>query len=354
MSDTWAVIMAGGVGTRFWPASRRSRPKQLLPVVGDRPLLEQTWRRIEPLVGDARVLVVTGREHAAAARAVLADLPGDAMVVEPVGRNTAPCIGLAAQRIASRDPADVLVVLPADHFVADRDAFLSDLRKAVRLADRGHLVTFGIPPTRPETGYGYIEVGATLGDGAARVTRFTEKPDAPTARRWLAGERHLWNSGIFVFRADRILQELGRHVPEQAAALGRIEAARGGPREVAVLDAEYDSMDGISIDYAVMERADDIVVVRASFPWSDVGHWAAVREVRGVSADESVHRGAVVEIDGRGNVLVGDGGLVAAVGVADTVVVHAGDAVLVCPVERSQDVRAIVDALQERGLEEYL
>jgi len=354
MSETWAVIMAGGVGSRFWPLSRRTRPKQLLPVVGDRPLLEETWRRIRPLVGPDHVRVVTGRDHEAAVREVLDDLPPGAVLAEPVGRNTAPCIGWAAVQVAAVAPDAVLVVLPADHWVPDRQVFLVDVRRAVALAAEGHLVTFGVPPTRPETGYGYLEEGEPLPGGGATVVRFTEKPDPATALEYLAGGRHLWNSGIFVFSARRIVEELERHLPEQAAALRRIEAARGTAREREVLEGEYAAMEGISIDYGVMERAEDIAVVRASFSWSDVGHWTALRELAADGDGTSVRRGEVVEVDGRGNVLVADGGLVAAVGMEDTVVVHAGAAVLVCPVDRSQDVRAVVDALRDRGLEDYL
>ena len=354
MSEAWAVIMAGGSGTRFWPSSRRARPKQLLSIAGGRPLLEETWLRVRTLVPDGRVLVVTGRAHAAPVREALAALPDAAFLVEPAVRSTAPCIGLAAHRVAAVRPEDVLVVLPSDHFVPDGEAFVADLRLAADLARRGHLVTLGVRPTRPETGYGYLEVGEPLPGGGARVVRFAEKPDAATALSWLHGGRHLWNSGIFAFSAARILEELERHLPAQAAALRRIEAARGGQREAEVLEAEYSAMAGISIDYAVMERADDVAVVPASFAWSDVGSWSALPEVHGVAPGGSVRLGAVVEVDGRGNVLVGDGGLVATVGVSELVVVHAGDAVLVCPVDRSQEVRAVVAALSERGLEEYL
>jgi len=352
--ETWAVIMAGGVGSRFWPLSRQTRPKQLLPVVGERSLLEETWRRVAPLVPPERVLVVTGRAHAGAVREVLAELPPEAVLVEPVGRNTAPCIGLAAAHVAATSPEAVLLVLPADHFVSDREAFSADARTAIDLAAGGRLVTFGVPPTRPETGYGYLEVGEALPGGGSLVAGFTEKPDTATAAEYLAGGRHLWNSGIFVFAAGRILAELERHLPDHAAALRRIQAARGSAREADVLEAEFSALEPISIDYGVMERADDIAVVRASFPWSDVGHWAALRELLASEEGASIHRGEVVEADGRGNVLVADRGLVAVVGMKDTVVVHAGDAVLVCPVGRSQDVRAVVDTLRRRGLEDYL
>ena len=354
-SDVWVVVMAGGVGARFWPLSRAARPKQLLPVLGERTLLEETLARALSLAPVGRTLVVTGRSHAEATRTVASGLPADAVLSEPRPRNTAACVGLAAAWVAARDPEAVLAVLPADHFIGDREAFAADASQAVALARVGHLVTLGIPPTRPATGYGYLRVGAAVGDGAAaQVDAFVEKPDAATATAYLAGGRHLWNSGMFFFRADRILDELAAHLPDHADALRRIDAARGQADEAEVCDREYEGLDAVSLDHGVMEHAADIVVVRATFPWSDVGHWAALLDLAGPRAGESVHRGPVVEADGRGNVIVAEGGLVATVGLQDTVVVHAGDAVLVCPVERAEEVRRIVDELRRRGLVEYL
>jgi mannose-1-phosphate guanylyltransferase len=355
VTDLHVVIMAGGSGTRFWPLSRRARPKQLLPVLGTQSLLELTVERALALVPPERVLIVTGGDHADAVRELLPALPGPCFLVEPVGRNTAPCIGLAASRVAATSPDAVLAVLPADHYIGDTPAFVDVVGQAEELARQGWLVTLGVRPSQPETGYGYVRVGEPLGlHDASTVAAFVEKPDQATAIEYLASGRYLWNSGMFFFSAGRILEELRLHLPEQAAALARIEGSRSGTDHQATLQREYEAMEGISIDFGVMERAERIAVVPATFAWSDVGHWAALRDVRERDSRDSVHQGRVIDLDGRRNIIVAEGGLVAAVGVEGMIIVHAGDAVLVCPVDRAQDVRDIVRELEATDSEELL
>ncbi len=354
-ANLYAVIMAGGSGTRFWPLSRGGHPKQFLRLLGDESLLEQTVRRIEPLIPLQRVLLVTGEVHAAQVRRLLPELPAANLLLEPMARNTAPCIGLAAVALAERDPDAVMAVLPADHFVGDEEAFCAALASAGRLAASDRLVTVGVRPSRPETGYGYLRQGDPLGEESARtVDAFVEKPDFDRAVEYLASGRYLWNSGMFFFRPERILAEFQRHLPRHAAALGRIRAAWGSARQAEVLGEEFAGMEPISVDYGIMEKAEEIAVLAGRFPWNDVGSWDALRDVLPRTEDDSVHMGQVVEVDGRGNVLVADDGLIACVGLRQTIVVRSGASVLVCPAAKAQQVRRIVQELRDRGLKEHL
>ncbi len=351
----YVVIMAGGSGTRFWPMSRGDTPKQFLRLLGERSLLQQTVDRIAPLVPIERVLLVTGRRHAAAVREQLPELPPENLLLEPVARNTAPCIGLAATVLQRRDPNAVMAVLPADHFVGDEAAFCDVLATAARLAAKGRMVTVGIRPMRPETGYGYLRLGALVGEDSARyVDAFVEKPSFDRAIEYLASGRYLWNSGMFFFTPQRILTEISQHLPAHAAALARISDALGSPDEGSVLEREFHAMPSISIDYGVMEKAEGIAVLVARFVWNDVGTWSALLDVLPQRDNDSVHLGQVVEVDGQGNVLVAERGVVAALGLSQIVVVRSGDCVLVCPRDRSQDVRSVVDALRTAGLGEFL
>jgi mannose-1-phosphate guanylyltransferase len=318
-------------------------------------MLEETVARIVPLVPAARVVVVTGRSHAGGVRARLASRKGARILVEPEGRNTAAAIALAALHIARRHPEAVMVVLPADHAVAPISVFRADLDVAMDIAARtGVLVTLGIPPTHPETGYGYIRPGAPLPrtrGRASSVERFIEKPDRARAAALIAGGDVLWNAGIFAWRADSILAELRRHVPQ---VLGPLEAAmrRGG---AAAWRAAYRRLPAVSIDTGVLERSDKVAVVRARFTWSDVGSWAAVAALWGPDGDgHNALRGSAIPIDSQGCVVDSPKRLVALLGVKDLVIVDTPDALLVCQKDRAQDVRLVVDELRRRGLGRYL
>jgi mannose-1-phosphate guanylyltransferase len=347
----YAVVMAGGQGTRFWPLSRAARPKQLLPLGGgDESLLRATVRRIAELVPPERVLVVTGANLKDGVLAELPELPPENVLAEPLGRNTAPCVGWAAATVARRDPASILAVLAADHFIGDEPAYVEVLRRAVRTAATGELVTVGIQPTRPETGYGYLELGDALGDGVFRARRFVEKPDRARAEEFLRAGNFLWNSGMFFFRADVVLAAIERFLPQLARGLTAFDAAAAKGEEAEAVARGYAELPGVSIDTGVMERAERVAVVPGDFGWSDVGSWTTAWELAEKDGEGNALPADAVSVDGARNyVRAPHGKVVALVGVADLVVVDTEDALLVMPRERAQDVRAVVDALRARG-----
>lgn len=353
------VIMAGGSGTRFWPASRRLRPKQLLHLLGDDPLLRMTCDRVGELAPGDRIWVVTTRDTAAATRALLPELPAENILAEPVGRNTAACAGLAAAATLHRDPEAVCLLLPADHLIADAARFRSAMKAGADLVSReGGLLTFGVTPSRPETGYGYLEIGSAHsreGEWTVhRLERFVEKPDRETAAAYVHGGRHLWNAGIFAWRSSDLLAEVERLLPELAAGLAEIRDAWGEAASAAVLDTVYPGLPATSIDYGIMERASTCWVLPVDFPWSDVGSWPAVGDELPPDGLGNAVRGRVEPLDASGNVVVSTGPVVAAVGVHDLVVVATPDAVLVVPKDQAQRVKEVVDRLRERGWEDVL
>lgn len=361
MSNLYAVIMAGGAGTRFWPASRTNRPKQLLPLAGssDEPLLAATVRRILPLCPPERIFIATGRHLVEASRAALPGLPEENFLAEPMPRNTAPCIGWAAATIRRRDPEAVVMVLPSDHHIEDEGGFRRVLKKAVEAAEAGAIATIGIEPTRPETGYGYIERGEKIADEVFEVARFIEKPDRPNAERYASSGKHLWNGGMFFFQARRILEEIREHLPELSRELDLLdrEAARG--KEASALEEAFARMPGISIDHGVMEKAGKLAVVPGSFGWSDVGSWHSAWELAEKDERGNAASKEAVLVDARGNLVAdlrkeGKKRVVALVGVSDLVVVETDDALLVIPRERAQDVRSVIEALKARGRGELL
>ena len=359
----YPVVMAGGSGTRFWPLSRKNRPKQFLALDGDQSLLAATVDRLPPLARVDRTYVVCGPNHAATARRILPRLPKDNLIVEPCPRNTAPCVGLAALHVARRDPKGVMAMLPSDHHVARPEAFREALAAGMQLASQGAVVTVGIKPDRPETGYGYLKVGTRLhaiGKGKkafhpARVERFVEKPDLVTASRYLAEGGYLWNSGIFLFRADVILEEIRRAMPVLGEQLEVIGASLGGVGYARTLKRVFPAAPSISIDYGVMEKSQRIAVVPAEFGWSDVGSFAALAEVHEMDDLGNVKQGDAVVIDGHRNVVIGHGSRpLTVVGVDDVVAVDAGDAILVVKKDRAQDVRKAVEEMRRRGREDLL
>jgi mannose-1-phosphate guanylyltransferase len=358
----YPVIMAGGSGTRFWPLSRKERPKQFLALVGGEPLLAATVGRLPPLAKAERTYVVCGPVHAKSVRKMLPKLPAENVVVEPCARNTAPCVGLAALHIARRDPKGVMAMLPADHHISKPKAFREALAAAAAVAAQGSIVTIGIRPSRPDTGYGYLKLGARMAASGSKpglepykVARFVEKPDAATAERYLADGSYLWNAGIFLFRADVILAEIKRAMPDLGKQLDVIGAALGTAREERTLKKVFPTCPSISIDYGVMEKSDKIAVIPADFGWSDVGSFDALSDVREGDAQGNVTEGEALVLGGRGNVVLAHPGRpLVLIGLEDVIAVDAGDAVLVCHRDKAQDVRKAVDELKKRGREELL
>ena len=352
------MVMAGGSGSRFWPRSRRLRPKQLLHITGVESMLQKTVLRVQPL-GAASLQVVTNIVQAEATQAQLEAIADEldaalaSVVPEPAARNTAPAVALSAALLAREDPEAVMVVLPADHHIGKPAEFLAVLRRAIEAAASCALVTLGITPTRAETGYGYIELGPERESGVHRVAAFREKPDAETAARYVASGRHLWNSGMFIWRVDAILDAFQRHMPElYAATLPVLDAdVMDVPAAIVEMFAAAPSQ---SIDYGVMEKHDDVVALPADIGWSDVGSWASLAELQETDEAGNAVEGDVVLVDSKGCLVQAESRTVAVLGVENLAVVETADAVLVCPLARAQEVRRIVAALEARGAEELL
>ena len=359
----YAVILAGGSGTRFWPLSRHLYPKQLLRIMGGETLIQQTMRRVLGCVTPDHVMISTNALQAESIRFQLApwkDAIHGNFLLEPEGRNTAPAIALAACRVMQHDPDGVMLVLPADHVIKENRQFQAAVSLATRLAADGHLVTFGVKPTRPETGYGYIQPNPKIRLREARtlvghpVARFVEKPDAPTARRYLRSGNYYWNSGMFVWRASVILEELARCQPILTRAV-RALAPMANPNSVSnEFTRAYTKLPSISIDHGVMERSSRAVVIPVTFTWSDVGNWSSMEEVTALDRHDNVVSGNVVDLESHHSVLYADQRLVATIGLSDMIVVDTADATLVCPKSRAQDVKKIVDILKKQGAPEHL
>ncbi len=353
------VILAGGRGERMWPVNTRTYPKHLLQGPNGESMLLKAIRRVQALVPPKHVLVVTHRSYFDAIRSHLEDrIKVGGYVVEPEGKNTAVAIALAAMKLLKIDPNAHMFVLPADHFVGEEDRLRQALRTAAHLTLEGEkLVTVGVNPTRPETNYGYIEMGKPVeGDYEVpvyTVRAFKEKPDPDDAVEFLARGDFLWNTGIYVWKARVLLESVKRFMPELNGGLLAVEPAIGTDGEAEALEGLYTRIGNVSIDYGVMEKADNVLVVRGGFVWDDYSDWDIVARVSPADEDGNVVRGSAVVLDALRSLVLSEDGLLAALGVEDMVIVRRGQSVLVCPRARARDVKAIVHELKRRGLEDY-
>ncbi len=361
-----AVILAGGGGARLWPLSRANYPKQFLKLLGERTLLQQTVLRLDELITSDRLWIVTGREQVPVVRAQVAALPGYArtgihILGEPWPRNTATAIGFAALQIQRQDPEAIMVVVPADHWVARPEAFLSLVQRATALANQGELVTLGVVPDRAETGYGYLRCGKRLSDAARspseieayRVAQFVEKPDLQTAQTYVASGRYYWNTGIFLWQVAAILNEIAVYLPTLYAGLQAIAACSGqGEKAKKTLADVYALLEPISIDYGVLEKSSRLVVMPADIGWSDLGEWTAIHRLSPHNTHGNVLSPNVIAIDSENSFVYSSHRTIATIGLKDMVVVDADDALLICSTNRTQEVKTVVQELQNRRAED--
>jgi mannose-1-phosphate guanylyltransferase/mannose-6-phosphate isomerase len=353
--DHYAVIMAGGKGTRFWPLSRETFPKQFLKIVGERTLIQETIHRLSGVVNPSNTLIVTTGGQSDIVKWQLMEVLEDVKcVIEPEGRNTAAAIALAAYKLHKKNPKAVMLILPSDHYMRDIEAFRAAVRQAAVVAESGSIVTFGIRPTRPETGYGYIKVGRKLSGGIFVVQKFVEKPAARTAKSFIKEGTYYWNSGMFMFKASVIIDEFKRYMPEMHEAFDSITPALNTKKEDAALASIYGSLESVSIDYGIMEKSKKVTMLAATFPWSDIGSWSALDEVLERDATGNISLGNVVGIDCKDSIFFAGGRLIAALGLKDMVVVDTADATLITPKAQVQKVKDLVGRLKDEGKEEYL
>jgi mannose-1-phosphate guanylyltransferase len=346
------IIMAGGMGTRFWPASRERIPKQFLPICSSRPMLEECFIRIAPLVDPDKIFVVVNVQHGDLTRDLLSGR-GIQIIEEPYGRNTLPCIGLGCVHIMKHLGDLPVIALPADHFISDEESFRRSLQQGVSLLKDGEIGTLGIAPTYPETGYGYIETGPSLGKfGANRVTRFVEKPDVERARRFLASGKHLWNAGIFFFRPSTMLREIGLHLPKMGQGLDRISESFETDHYLQTLEETYRKLESISVDYGIMEKTEESVyVIKGNFGWSDVGNWAALRKLREAEKDGDGNiapEKALVLHTKNSFIHSQSDRFIAVLGLDNLLVVDTEDVLLVAKIDHSQELRQFPEKLRRK------
>ena len=355
-----AVIMAGGSGTRFWPQSRRKLPKQLLRLAGERTMLQQTLDRCSSWAEPANSWIVTNEVQAAATHQQLPELPVDNLLIEPAARNTAPCIGLAALEILDRDPDGIMFVMPADHVIQPLEAFHNSVHRAVDIVRQTpqSLVLFGVTPSFPSTGYGYIERGQQLGDDSPRlyeVKNFREKPHLSLAEQYIREGRFFWNCGIFCWKASTIVSLLEQFEPEMHAGLLRIRDGWRAGRRKEAMATEFPQLKSISIDYAILERAPGVVVLEAPFLWDDVGSWLSLPRLNGTDASGNTIDGLFCGVDTHGCIVrTSNEHLVAALGLRNLIIVHTPDATLVADASQSERIKQVLEQLERQHLQDWL
>jgi mannose-1-phosphate guanylyltransferase len=341
------VFLAGGSGERFWPKSRKGKPKQFLKLLGENSLLRESFLRIQGFVPEEAVYLVTYWEHRMLARKELPEIPEENVIGEPMGRNTAAAIILASLIL---DEEDIMVVLPSDHYIPEVEKFQETLRKAIVLAEKGYLTTIGIQPSRPETGYGYIEVEEEI-PGGFRVRRFREKPSREVAEEFLSSGRHFWNSGMFIWRISTFREAARKYLPHTYSVL---EEASESYQDLAALARAYEQIESISVDYAIMEKAENVAMVKGDFLWSDVGSWLSLAELLGKGGAYAENPHLVTASEAEKYLILGNTKEVAILGLKDVGFIETEDAILILNLENAQDVRKIVAQLREKGKEHLL
>lgn len=355
-----AVIMAGGKGERFWPRSRRNMPKQFLSLTDDgKTMIQLTVERIQPLIAIEDVFVVTNKDYKELVKAQLPELPEENIVLEPMAKNTAPCIGLASMYIKKKYDDAVMVVLPSDHLIKFNSMFINTLKDAIEVAEEEtNMATIGITPNYPETGYGYINFGEekqnTKNHNVYKVERFVEKPNIEKAKEYLLSGKYLWNSGMFVWKASTILGQFEKLLPDTYAGLLKIEEALGTEDAESVLEIEFQKFQSESIDYGIMEKAQDIYTLPGNFGWDDVGSWLALERFNRTNDQGNVVNGNVISIDTKNSIIQGSDKLIATVGVDNLIVVDTADALLICKKENAQDIKRVLENLKICNRVEYL
>lgn len=358
----YGVIMAGGVGSRLWPRSREASPKQMLHIMGEGTMIQNTVARLQPLIPPERILIVTNRQQIDGLSEQVPAIPPENFIAEPFGRNTAPCIGLAACAVMRQNDDGVMIVLPADHHIENVREFQNRLRVAAEVAtSRGGLVTLGIRPTRPETGYGYIQwsedrrgIEGFYEQGVRKVRTFAEKPDATTAERFLKSGDFLWNSGMFIWKAGTIMESFEKWLPDLYRQLREIDEASGEPRYDQHLESVYQRITPISIDYGVMEKAREVYVLQCEFGWSDVGSWDETYRLSRKDSDDNLLQGEVVAIDTTGSFVQSSDRMIATIGMKNVIVIDTPDALLICDKGRTQEVQKVVDYLRRKKITSLL
>jgi len=354
--NLYAVIMAGGVGSRFWPRSREKKPKQLLTIFGEQSMIRQTYERLSFFIDPKNILVVTGEAHAEEIIEQLPELPIENVIAEPFGRNTAACIGVAAQVIKQRDPEAISIVVPADHIIGPKEAFKKVIEIAANAAEvNSSLVTIGIPPSRPETGYGYIQIDdASEEDGVYKVLTFAEKPNLATAIRFIESGDFMWNSGMFIWNVSVILEEIMIYMPELYEALGKLEPSIGTDSFYTTLTEIYSDLKSVSIDYGIMEKSKRVFLTKGIFSWSDVGSWEEVFQISEKNDSGVVSVGNVFNEHSTDSYIYSPDKFAAIVGVDNLIVINTNDSLLVCRRDKAQDVKKVVDFLKQNERKELL
>ena len=357
--NTYAVIIAGGIGTRFWPLSREQRPKQFLPIISDKTMIEETIQRISHLLSYSRIYTIANQKQTLTLKELLPQIPSNNFLVEPQGKNTAPCLLLATGHIYLKDPESVIAVLPADHLIQDTSRFLKKLEAAAHAADESQsLITFGIPPTYPSTGYGYIQFSkknplSFSAEDFFKVQGFKEKPDQNTAQNFLKSGTYFWNSGMFLWKAKVFSENLKKYAPEMFSFWKKmLEALKSNDSKR--LEDIFEQIPSISIDYALMEKTKDVLMGKGDFGWSDVGSWSSLLEIWEKDLSQNALKGECITIDTQNCLVHNPDKLTALIGLKDLVIVNTEDALLICKKDMDQKVKQVVTALQKKGQKKYL